>query len=60
MGYSKDPGGMTSGSAETFSKKGETGTKTVHVHRPHPGDIMKRKSVLSVHNQLVKNGDIKV
>lgn len=58
FGYQEQNKGSTSGSRVMFFRP-EHGRKIL-LHKPHPGDIMKRYAVRQLLERLIENGDIKV
>ena len=55
LGYRMSNKGMTSGSRVSFSSPGKT---PVMLHKPHPGNEMKRYAVKQLLDYLMKNGDL--
>lgn len=55
LGYSMSNKGMTSGSRVSFSSPGKV---PVMLHKPHPGNEMKRYAVKQLLDYLMKNGDL--
>ena len=55
FGYQKSEKGRTSGSRVSFSSINKT---PVMLHRPHPGNQMKKYAVRQLLNELIENGDI--
>ncbi len=55
FGYTKHNKGKTSGSRVLFASPGKI---PVMMHRPHPGNILKRYVVKQLLNELIINGDI--
>ena len=51
-GFYLQNSGKTSGSRVCFVK----GRATVKIHRPHPGDIIRRGTLKNIHTYLTNNG----
>ncbi len=56
LGYIEDNKGKTSGSRVRFFNK--TDNTIIHLHKPHPGDIMKEYSVKLLKEYLENKGEI--
>ena len=55
LGYSMSNKGMTSGSRVSFDSPGKA---PIMLHKPHPGNEMKRYAVKQLLDYLIINGDI--
>ena len=56
LGFKESNKGGTSGSRVRFYR--ETDQKMINLHKPHPGDIMKRYAVDDLYDFLVEIGEL--
>ena len=56
IGFVEKNKGRTSGSRVMFYRE-EDGAK-IQLHKPHPGDVMKKYAVRELYNKLVEYGEI--
>ncbi len=57
FGYMEQQKGSTSGSRVMFFRPDDR--RKILLHKPHPGDIMKKYAVKQFLDRLIENGDVK-